>query len=382
MMKTDYKIAFMVSVLAVAACTSDHEEGGSVETSAAQGNEIRIAVAGTSSYGITRSEGAVSYNNDYLKEEASWPGSENYFKVTARFSSELSKKYIDNYVMYNTYSNDVNPWQICTTDGTPKTYYWPASTAFDFFAYAPAMKGGAVHEPTIAENGMTVDAFDDANNRQTLTADLRAFRYGDQTDLKEVVYAYSTGQTYAKQGVTGVSLQFQHPLAAIVLRISGAFDQLLLNTVKFTSETTTKGSGIYHQGVGTCTPADTRWEIPESAAPADLNIDIYKIMNQTMYIGDIFEKPFLVIPQTLVDREGLEDLVMEISFQKKSAGPGYDAVKTVMLPITKKVTSWEAGKLYVYSLELGKDESVIVGCSVEAWNAHGSYTHIDIDSDN
>ena len=75
-------------------------------------------------------------------------------------------------------------------------------------------------------------------------------------------------------------------------------------------------------------------------------------------------------------------MVMEISFQKKSAGPGYDAVKTVTLPITEKVTSWEAGKSYVYSLELGKDESVIVGCSVEAWNAHGSYTNIDIDSDN
>lgn len=377
-----YSIGLMVALLA--GCTAE-EAATSSEAEAAEGGEIRLAVAGSGGLAVTRATGATSYDYDILQEECSWPGNENYFKLTARMSANLNKVYIDDYVMYNTYVTEF-PWRICELDGTQRKYYWPSSTAFDFFAYAPATSGGAYVAPSIAANGVTYDGFDEESNVHTLSCNLEGFSYGDQSGLKEFIYAYETNQTYANQGATGVTLHFQHPLSAIFLRLSSAFENMMLKTVTFTSRSAgANGIGIYHQGTGTCSTDGTAWEHLEGATASEFKFIVNKIMGQTMFIGDIFDTPFLVMPQPLVDREGLEDVVMTIKFAKGvDDGAGnisWPREKTVTLSITGVIDAWESGKAYTYSLELGKDESVIVSASVEPWNYQGAYTHTNIDED-
>lgn len=377
-----YSIGFMAALLA--GCTAEDAGTAGEADAPAEGGEIRLAVAGTSGLSATRS-GALSYDYDYLQNECSWPGSENYFKLEARMSANLDKVYIDDYVMYNTYVSEY-PWRICEIDGTQLKYYWPGSTAFDFFAYAPATSGGVAVPPTILDNGLTYDGFDPVENKHTLSCNLTEFRYGDQSDLKEFIYAYETNQTYAKQGVSGVTLHFQHPLAAIYIRLASAFENTKLNSVTFKSRNSTPtGSGIYYTGTGTCTTDGTTWEHLEGAHANDFKININKVMGSTMFIGNIFDEPFLVMPQPLADRQGLEDVVMEIRFAKGHDDGGgsisWPVEKIVTLPITGVIDRWESGKAYTYSLELGKDESVIVNASVESWNYQGNYTGVMVDDD-
>lgn len=268
--------------------------------------------------------------------------------------------------------------------GAVQSYYWPYSLGFDVFAYAPAMAGGVPEEPTIAKNGLTYDGFDAAENKHTLTCDLRNFRVGDQEDLSEFIYAYSTNQTFAAQGESGIVLQFQHPLSAIFIRIGSAFDGLRLNSLTLTSTDLGNGhgTGIYCEGTGTCSTDGTTWTKLEAATAYDFTFYVNKIMSEDLYIGNVFQKPFLVMPQKLCEREGLDDVVMKISYAKrKDDGISYFPDKEVSLPITDKIKTWEAGKAYYYTLELGKDESVIVGASVEPWNYYGNYTTIPIDKD-
>ena len=375
--------------LLLVACTADngpdamsHEGQPELPSAEALGGEIRINVGDTRNK--TRIEGATSFDYDYLQQQCSWPGdAQNYFKVDAYMVDDRTKKYIDgSYVLYNTYVTEF-PWKFCNAAGVSQPYYWPYTLGFDFFAYAPAMVGGVPQEPTIAANGVTYDGFDAVENKHTLSCDLENFRYGDQEGLTEFIYAYETDQTYATHGQSGVTLHFQHPLAAVIIRLSSAFEALKLNTVTFTSTDlgTGKGQGIYHQGTGTCSTDGTTWVKPETAVASDFTIFFNKIMNESMFIGNIYEKPFLVMPQSLIDRDGLEDVVIQIKFQKKLNETEYDAEKTVTLPITDKITSWEAGKAYVYSLELGKDESIIIGASVEPWNYQGDHTIVPIDKD-
>ena len=371
-MKTIY---ILTLGLALAACNNGLEPAGMTRQDAPDGDgEIRLAVTGNA---LTRADGATDYDVEQLIDEASWPGNQNYFRLTARMASDLSKTYIDGYVMYNTYLSE-NPWRFCTLTGERKTYYWPGTQAFDFFAYAPAVAAGEAHEPSIAKNGLTYDGFDADEDKHTLTCNLTAFMTGDQTDLKEFIYAYAKNQTQALQGESGVTLRFQHPLAAIFLRISSSFLNTDLYSVTFTGETAqSNGKGVYAEGTGTCGTDGTMWEVKEGVTASDFNIDVYKTMGYEMFIGNLFEKPFLVMPQALADREGLDDVVMKIRYRK----PNGNATKTVYLPVTSEVKAWEAGKAYYYGIDLGKDESVTVSVEVEPWNQMGSYTDEGVDED-
>lgn len=384
------KMSIWALGLLLAACTSDdgpeamgYEGRSDAPTAEAMGGEIRINVGGTGSR--TRADGALSFDYDYLQQQCSWPGeAQNYFRVDAYMVDDRTKKYIDgSYVLYNTYASQF-PWKFCNAAGDVQSYYWPYSLGFDFFAYAPAMSDGAAQEPTIAANGVEYAGFDPVENKHTLSCDLSGFSYGSQEMMTEFIYAYEPGQTYAAHGQSGVTLHFQHPLAAVIIRLSSAFDGLKLNSVAFTSTDlgNGKGTGIYQQGTGTCSADGTTWEVPEGTVASDFTIYYNLVMNESMFIGNIYEKPFLVMPQPLIDREGLEDVVMQIKYAKRSnTGSGYADEKTVTLPITGEIDSWESGKAYVYSLELGKDESIIVGASVEPWNYQGDHTVVPIDKD-
>ena len=358
--------------MALAACNAGVDEPAPLPVD--DGAEISLAVTGDA---MTRRDGASDYDLDYLISESSWPGNQNYFKVDAYMQSDLSKKYIDSYVMYNTYLTE-KPWRFCTTGGEQNTYYWPGNQVFDFFAYAPAMSGGAATPPSIASNGITYDGFDHEANKHTLTCDLRSFKDGDQESLTEFVYAYETDKTQAQHADTGVTLHFQHPLSAIFVRLASGFLNTDLYSVTFTGAADgANGRGIYYEGTGTCGTDGTTWTVKEGATASDFNIDIYMTMGYEMFIGNVYEKPFLVMPQTLTDRQGLEDVVIKIRYRK----PNGSNTLVVTLPVTNEVKEWEAGKAYVYALDLGKDDSITVGVTVEPWSYKGDYTEVGVDED-
>lgn len=378
-----------------AACTAD--DGLAVAGPAAPDGqdvmtadrEIGLCVSAAAPVsGRTTRDGATSYDYDLLQEEATFDpldasAGRNFFHVEARNASDRDSVYIDSYVRYYPYATDGFLWQFCKSDGTREHYYWPASSVFDFFAYAPAMSGGAVTAPSHAANGVAYSGFDTATNTHTLTCDLSegSFTAGNQSGMQEFIYAYEPGQSYADQGETGVTLRFQHPLSAVYLKIESAFQGLQLYTVTFTSAddpaTNTYGQGIYYAGTGTCSTDGTTWEHDEHDMASAFTINVSKVMGTSMFIGYIFTKPYLVMPQPLTDREGLEDVVMTLLYKKLGEADN----RTITLPITDTIKAWESGKAYIYTLDIGADESITVGVEVEPWNYQGNYTDVGVDKD-
>ena len=368
---------------AVAATDAEQPAGGGAVADTLSGrHEIFFRVGSADQRQATRA--VTFWDIDRLKTDCDYLGTvQNYFSVTAYMDglsdTDDNGKFINSsgkiHVLY--IESNTMPWRFCTPDGAVQHYYWPETIPLNFFAYHPCQMplntdGVTPPDPSTC---ITVGAYTDRAPQLTCTA-LPLTNIG-QASLKEFIYAYTEAITYKDYGGYA-PLTFQHPLAAVTLTLSSCFPQLKLLNVTF--------ERVYNNGTGTCTTSSVAWTTTGALGNLSLTWDpndfgedsptYRKEMGVSMNIGRI-DGPFLVLPQALTDRDGLEDVTMKITYQKL----GEPNPKDITLPITSTVKTWESGKHYIYELELGKDESVIIGCTVEDWVDHGNYTDIGVDED-
>ena len=347
----------------------------SAEGTAVTQHEICFRVGSSAQQRATR---AVSfYDIDRLQTDCDFMGTtNNYFSVTA-YMDGSTEKFINSsgniHVLY--LESPTQPWRFCMPYGNVLHYYWPETIPLNFFAFHPCeMSGG---EPTANPDPSTclsIGTYADRTPQLECTA-LPLTNIGQAT-LTELIYAYTEAITYKDYGGYA-PLTFQHPLAAVSLTLSSAYPGLTLEEVTF--------ERVYNNGTGTCSTSCVAWTTTGTVGNLQLTWNPYdtaeesptyqKIMGTSMHIGTI-DGPFLVLPQALTDRDGLADVTMTIKYKKVG-----ETEKDITLPITGTVKTWESGKHYIYDLELGKDESVIIGCTVEDWIDHGNYTNIGVDED-
>lgn len=354
----------------LSACSADSSLGGSEaelrpETAA---KEIRISVGASNVGSGTRS--AITYDLDRLKTEANIENSPGRFHIDAWYDGTTDKFIDDNYVsdMRSQGATLADPWWMLEAGSfTRKTYYWPGNLAVNFFAYMPLDQTGISDRDV--ETGESVTA---ATGIQLQGG--KVFTYTDrapvikiqvptadnQKALKEFIYAYAEAQNQEANGEAGVALTFQHPLSAIYLKVNSAFDKMKLLSVTF--------KNICTSGTGTCGTGSTAWEY-DATSNTDFTITVNKTMGDDLRIGRVYENPILMLPQPLTSRTDIaSDATAVIRYQKwdESAG-ALGSVKEVELSMTNTVKTWESGKAYIYSLELGTDDSAIIGATVEDW---------------
>ena len=379
--KSNILLMMTASALVLTACQSDDRQtatstqGGTSDDTQSAFHEINFQVNAADRQSDTR---AVTFADlDRLQSDCYVMGStRNYFSVTAYMDGETDR-FINSsgniHVLYS--GTGSTPWHFCTKDGTVQTYFWPETIPLNFFAFHPCqMEGGVPTDKPDPATCLRLGAYADRTPQLECTA-LPLTNIGQAT-LQELIYAYTEAITYKDYGGYA-PLTFQHPLAAVSLTLSSCYPGLTLTGVTF--------KNIYNNGMGVCSPTSVSWTTMGPVGSlvlswnkndsAEESPTYQKIMGQTMFIGAI-DGPFLVLPQALTDRDALSDVSMEIKYIKR----GEIVEKSIELPMTDTVKEWLSGKHYIYQLELGKDESIIVGCVVEEWADHGN-TPVGIDED-
>ena len=267
------------------------------------------------------------------------------FMVTAYKTGKPDKYFLNFDRIY--YFQDAGQWRFYDEDENDfYKRYWPVSYGLDFFAYMPYDLVNCHVTPGGYTEGKG-PAF--ACNLPT-----------DKTNMEkavEFVYAYATGQTAGTAG-GNVNLTFVHPLSAVVFKLGNAHGNTEIHSIGF--------KNIYHQGTFTATPSESvqsgitsaDWSI--TGSPAAPSITVGRIVPD-LQIGSTIGGPYLVLPQSLSNTAG--GVKLTISFTWNGI-----TTNAEVSPATGTLTSWEPGKIYTYTLNLGDPkEDVIANVSVEPW---------------
>jgi len=245
------------------------------------------------------------------------------------------------------YFKDADEWRFYDA-GINNFYkrYWPESYGLDFFAYMPY---------DLTDCHVTPGGYSEGKG-PAFSCNLPI----DQTNMEkavEFVYAYATGQT--DETADGkVNLTFVHPLSAVVFKLGNAHGNTTVHSIGF--------KNIYHQGTFTATPSESvqsgitsaDWTI--TGSPAEPSITVNRIVPD-LQIGSTIGGPYLVLPQSLSNTAG--GVKLAISFTWNG-----DTTNAEVSPATGTLTSWEPGKIYTYTLNLGDPkEDVIANVSVDPW---------------
>jgi hypothetical protein len=157
-------------------------------------------------------------------------------------------------------------------------HYWPVSGALDFFAYMP-------YEEELP--GYYVPSYTTARHPQLTCVDLPMTNSG-QSGLKEFVYALTTGQDKANQGVSGVTMTFKHPFARITLKLSSTQQPIHINKITLKS-LKNNGSCSFDGSTSSWTPSGEACDFVATLDhdyTANQEIDTYIMVPQT-FTGDI-----------------------------------------------------------------------------------------------
>jgi hypothetical protein len=245
------------------------------------------------------------------------------------------------------YFKDAGQWRFYDKDENDfYKRYWPESYGLDFFAYMPYV---------LVNCHVTPGGYTEGKG-PAFSCNLPT----DQTNMEkavEFVYAYATGQTAETAG-GNVNLTFVHPLSAVVFKLGNAHGNTKIHSIGF--------KNLYHQGTFTVSPSESiqsgisaaHWTITGSPAAPSITVD--RIVPD-LQIGSTIGGPYLVIPQSISNDAG--DVKLTISFTWNDT-----PVNAEVSPATGTLSSWEPGKKYTYTLNLGDPmEDVIAKVSVEPW---------------
>ena len=211
------------------------------------------------------------------------------------------------------------------TDGKK---YWPATGSLDFFAYMPAEK------PTY----ISAVSYATAQNPTITCTSLPMTAATQGADLKEFVWAITTGQNKTEQGESGVTINFLHPFARIYLRWSNVdHSAIILNSVKL--------KNIYNNGTCTLSYDGTNSKWISTWSP---NGDKTDFSSTTLAANDLSDAvPYLVIPQTFAG-------TIEVNATWDDWGVSLPHTITASVP-----TNWEPGYSYTYTFTITPTDLIV-----------------------
>ena len=251
----------------------------------------------------------------------------NYIHVDA-YLDGTTTKYIDNSRIF--YFNGASSWRFANASGNIIHFYWPMDDAYlNFLAYAPL---------DLTYTGVTIGTYTDRH--PTFNCDLPITNnqtYANGTiNMKEFIYSYVTGKNKSNDGESAVPLGFIHPFAAVYLKVDKAKQRMALNNVTF-KRIYKKGTGAYNS-----TGPTTGWTPDTSDGTADFTLTIGKTMGTDMFTGDTYG-PFIVMPQNMTGRAGLDDIKMIVNYTPYGGSATNSAEATIT---SETSTTWVAGKKY------------------------------------
>lgn len=245
------------------------------------------------------------------------------------------------------WNSSVLKWEF--SDGK---HYWPASGDLDFFAYMPAEKPSYISSITYEVDGTPKPYFVCANlpmiykNAYTDDKSVEHPEEGQVSTMKEFIYALTTGQNKAGQGVDGVTMTFKHPFARIKFQLSGSHSDITINSITF--------KGLKTGGTCTFDGSTSTWS---SLTPSDKTENFVMTLNGDAaafnsnpaselpiggYSGGAHQSMDLImVPQTFAGE--IEVNATWIDWGEQLA----HTVNTKLDPIT-----WQAGCSYTYTFTI------------------------------
>lgn len=329
------QLFYIFTVLAMAVLCGCSKEAGPQESSGTI-TLVPVMDSGKASTRAVLYKNEVDMRGDYFHTHAYLAG-----ETTAYFNSDV--KYSD---------EDRDPskhkWDFYGSDGY-KDYYWPVHGSLDFFAYTPS------------DNGyITVNS---AVNPPTFTASMPLSNTGSgtvhQENMREFMYAYTTGQD---KSTTAVSLEFEHPFAAIVFNVSQSHRDLTVKAITI--------KDIAYEGTCSFTAGnsgDPIWSLEKSG---HLQLSVGKIIPGDVNFGGELCGPYLVLPQDN-EEPNKKDIIIQFHWEGTPDGDWWIPVtgEDNTYEISGKIANnWEAGKIYTYILDLGNSrEEILFKVQVDDW---------------
>lgn len=227
-------------------------------------------------------------------------------------------------------------------------YFWPESDNLTFVAYRPtdftytciSKASPTYYNHTVGPSFVCTDL---------------PMTNGGQYTLREFVYAVSEDQNKTNPGSAGVSLAFRHTLAKLMLQVKNTHRKVTINSITF--------KNLYNNGTMAHVTNPSVWTTTGSLTDLVIVPDpIADIEVNTTAIANI-SNPFLVLPQNYTSTSQIE---VKLQYWKID-GSGKEGEWTITF--NNPISSWEIGKAYTYTLDLG--ENVRFGVRVDDWNDGG-----------
>lgn len=266
------------------------------------------------------------------------------FAVYARMTGDTSndgEMYMSN-VRVN-YFRDADDWRFANADGIFIDYFWPLIEKLDFFGHFPLNPAdGAVTNVTYTKDAGPLFKFDLPLNSS------------GQEGLHEFLYSFVQDKGL-EEGNPAVEMNFSHPYAAVSFNLGQSY-RMTLHDITLTD--------ICHKGQYQFNRESSQWELTIESDESDkqpLEIDIEKDVPSRINFNSPIGGPYLVAPQDLS-----ADSKLRVSFTRLDTQQETIEKSLQELGITK----WEAGKHYVYTLNMGNtEEEILFKVQVDQWES-------------
>lgn len=263
------------------------------------------------------------------------------FAIYARMTGDTSndgEMYMSN-VRVN-YFRDANDWRFANADGIFVDYFWPLIEKLDFFGHFPLDPAkGAVTKVTY-----TKGAGPSFNFALPLNS-------AGQEGLHEFLYSFVQDKGL-EEGNPAVEMGFSHPYAAVSFNLGQSY-RMTLHDITLTD--------ICYKGLYEFNHESKKWELSLESDKESLVLGIGKDIPSSINFNSPIGGPYLVAPQELST-----DSKLRVSFTRLDKQEDIIEKSLNELGITK----WEAGKHYVYTLNMGNtEEEILFKVQVDEWES-------------
>jgi hypothetical protein len=226
------------------------------------------------------------------------------------------------YISPTTVNYETDKWVF--SDGK---HYWPASGNLDFFAYMPATI------PSYIKN----NSGDASSLNYSATSSPVTYTVSFSADLSsgadtEFVFALTTGQNKAGQGVSGVTMTFLHPFARVKFATGSVPSTVTINSVTL--------DGVMTKGYYSYNGSTSTWSSQSTSGSIDGR-----------------DNWIIVVPYN----NSTQTLTVNCTWSEWS-----NVTKNLTASIT---ANWAASTSYTYTLNISKDYALTVDTSkyTEQW---------------
>lgn len=258
-------------------------------------------------------------------------------KVT---KADITSNSLENFVVYGSTAQDkyVFNGELVSKNASAWTYsntqYWVAGKAYKFAAYAPSSAG--ISATQSYENGHLI--FNDYNTK-------------NQIDLLLAEASQTADENFMKN-IKPVGLTFRHALAKIRFdfskKLAGDDYASNLNNVRFVISNV-KVNGFPIQA----DYANNTWTVDASPVAAySAQVDEDGTLPLNSLTAKVKTNEFYVVPQSF--SASVADVTMDV-IAYDNAGNIISQSPTAGLKVNLPATSWEQGKVYVYTLALSPE---------------------------